>query len=128
VTFSTVTCTIITALYLYQHHVSTYQLLHLLGIWPISILDSVRGILLVCILFAGPLFENGIVDGDWKYWVKFQGVHEILSSWIGYRNFVVVSTPTIAQSASLTLNAGPCQRRDRLALAHGPTPRTRTVQ
>ncbi|KAJ4378775.1 CAAX prenyl protease [Didymella sp. IMI 355093] len=89
VTFSTITCTIITALYLYQHHVSTYQLLHLLGIWPISILDSVRGILLVCILFAGPLFENGIVDGDWKYWVKFQGVHEILSSWIGYRNFVV---------------------------------------
>ncbi|KAG9204857.1 hypothetical protein G6514_010091 [Epicoccum nigrum] len=45
--------------------------------------------LLVCILFAGPLFENGIVDGDWKDWVKFKGLHETLSSWIGYRNFVV---------------------------------------
>jgi prenyl protein peptidase len=45
--------------------------------------------LLVCILFAGPLFEKGIVDGDWKDWVKFKGLHETLSSWIGYRNFVV---------------------------------------
>ncbi|KAJ4985974.1 prenyl proteinase rce1 [Stagonosporopsis vannaccii] len=89
VTFSTITCTIITALYLYQHDVSAYKLLHLFGVWPISVLDIVRGMLLVCILFAGPLFENGIVDGEWKDWIKFRGVHETLSSWIGYRNFVV---------------------------------------
>ena len=91
-TFSTITCTLITALYLYQQDVSAVQLLHLFGIWPISIFDTVRGLLLVCILFAGPLFENGIVDGEWRDWVKLKGVHETLSSWIGYRNFVVVST------------------------------------
>jgi hypothetical protein len=98
VTFSTITCTIVTVLYLYQHDVSAYQLLHLLGIWPISVFDIVRGILLVCILFAGPLYENGIVDGDWKGWIKFEGVHETLSSWIGYRNFVVVRTSTTKPS------------------------------
>lgn len=94
-------------MYLYQRDVSAYQLLHFLGIWPISILDSVRGMLLVCILFAGPLFENGVVDGDWKYWVKFQGVHEILSSWIGYRNFVVVSLPSLKPRTTLTPIQGP---------------------
>lgn len=106
-TFSTVTCTIITALYLYRHDVSAHQLLHLFGLWPISILDSMRGMLLVCILFAGPLFENGIVDGDWKYWVKFQGVQEILSSWIGYRNFVVASASTTVLYTLLTSMQGP---------------------
>lgn len=92
VTLSTITCTVITALYLYQHDVSAYRLLHLFGLWPISIFDIARGMLLVCILFAGPLYENGIVDGDWKDWIKLKGMHQTLSSWIGYRNFVVVRT------------------------------------
>jgi prenyl protein peptidase len=90
VTFSTTVCTAITALYLYQHGVTAYQLLHLFGIWPITVFDIARGMLLVCILFAGPLYEAGIVDGDWKDWIKLRGLHETLSSWIGYRNFVVV--------------------------------------
>ena len=98
-TFSTSTCAVITALYLYQHDVSTLQLLHLFGVWPVSIFDIVRGMLLVCILFAGPLYENGLVDGDWKGWVKLQGVHETLSSWIGYRNFVVVCASTSEPSS-----------------------------
>ncbi|KAF2128772.1 Abi-domain-containing protein [Dothidotthia symphoricarpi CBS 119687] len=45
--------------------------------------------LLVTILFAGPIFEQGIVDGAIKDWVKLKGVHETLSSWIGYRAFIV---------------------------------------
>lgn len=128
VTFSTITCAIITAFYLYRHDVSAYQLLHLFGIWPISILDSVRGMLLVSILFAGPLFENGVVDGDWRHWIKLQGVHETLSSWIGYRNFVVVSASFVALSLTLMIRVGSCQRRDRMALAHGPITCTRTLQ
>lgn len=127
VTFSTITCTVITALYLYQHDVAASQLLHLLGLWPISIFDIVRGMLLVCILFAGPLYENGLVDGDWKDWIKLSGVHETLSSWIGYRNFVVVSIATPGLSTALTFNLGPCQRGDRLALAHGSTAPPRTL-
>lgn len=126
-TFSTIACTISTALYLYRHHVSAYQLLHLFGLWPISILDTVRGMLLVCILFAGPLYENGVVDGDWKDWVKFNGVYETLSSWIGYRNFIVVGSSTPRLGAALMFDLGPCQRGDCMALAHGPAAPTRPL-
>lgn len=107
-TFSTVTCTIITALYLSQHDVSAYQLLRLFGLWPVSVFDIARGMLLVCILFAGPLYENGIVDGAWKDWIKLKGVRETLSSWIGYRNFIVVRTSSSRRGTALTPSTGPC--------------------
>jgi prenyl protein peptidase len=90
VTFSTILCSAITVLVLYNHNVSAQDILRLLGLWPISLLDTARTLLLVCILFAGPLFENGIVDGEWRDWVRLRGLHETLWSWIGYRNFVVV--------------------------------------
>jgi prenyl protein peptidase len=90
VTFSTILCGILTVVVLYQHGVSASDTLKLLGIWPISLLDTVQNMLLVTILFAGPIFEHGVIDGDWRDWIKLRGVHETLSSWIGYRNFVVV--------------------------------------
>jgi prenyl protein peptidase len=71
-------------------HLSPPDILHLLGAWPVSPLDSARTILLVAILFAGPLFEYGIVDGQWRDWVRGREVFQTLSSWIGYRNYVVV--------------------------------------
>lgn len=46
--------------------------------------------LLVAILFAGPLFEAGIVDGGVNEWIRGYHIREVLSSWIGYRNYVVV--------------------------------------
>jgi prenyl protein peptidase len=97
VTFSTILCSAITAFVLYNHNVSAQDILRLLGLWPISLLDTARTLLLVCILFAGPLFENGIVDGEWRDWVRLRGLHETLWSWIGYRNFVVVC-PSILQN------------------------------
>jgi prenyl protein peptidase len=100
VTFSTILCSAITALVLYNHNVSAQDILRLLGLWPISLLDTARTLLLVCILFAGPLFENGIVDGEWRDWVRLRGLHETLWSWIGYRNFVVVC-PSIPQNMRL---------------------------
>jgi prenyl protein peptidase len=100
VTFSTILCSAITALVLYNHNVSAQDILRLLGLWPISLLDTARTLLLVCILFAGPLFENGIVDGEWRDWVRLRGLHETLWSWIGYRNFVVVC-PSILQNTRL---------------------------
>lgn len=70
------------------------EILSLLGIWPVSPVDTIRTMLLVTILFAGPIFEHGIVDGGWRDWIKLNGVNESLSSWIGYRNFVVVRSLT----------------------------------
>lgn len=66
------------------------EILSLLGIWSVSPVDTIRTMLLVVILFAGPIFEHGIVDDGWRDWIKLNGVNESLSSWIGYRNFVVV--------------------------------------
>lgn len=106
-TLSTLTCTVITALYLYQHDVSASQLLHLFGVWPVSVFDIARGILLVCILFAGPLYENGVVDAEWKNWIKLKGVREVLCSWIGYRNFVVVRISVVVLNPVLISNTGP---------------------
>ncbi|KAL1992923.1 hypothetical protein VTN49DRAFT_3679 [Thermomyces lanuginosus] len=64
------------------------EAVRLLGYWPIDLGDIVRSLFLVMILFAGPLFESGIADGDWKVWVRGQGLRETLQSWIGFRNFV----------------------------------------
>jgi prenyl protein peptidase len=94
VTFSTIVCGILTAYVLHQHNVSVGETFKLLGLWPISLLDTGRTMLLVVILFAGPIFEHGVVDGALRNWIQLKGVYETLSSWIGYRNFVVVGSPT----------------------------------
>ncbi|KAF2640811.1 Abi-domain-containing protein [Massarina eburnea CBS 473.64] len=90
VSFSCVVSVLLTVYVLHQTgHVSPWEIVKLLGLWPISLWDSARTMLLVAILFAGPLFEYGIVDGELKSWLRGRGVHESLSSWIGYRNYVV---------------------------------------
>ncbi|QDS76803.1 hypothetical protein FKW77_002530 [Venturia effusa] len=67
---------------------NVYETLHLLGWWPVDPLDSMRTLLLCAILFAGPLFEEGIVEGSWRDWVRGKYVVETLSSWTGWRNLV----------------------------------------
>jgi prenyl protein peptidase len=91
VTFSTIACCILTLVVLYQHDVPAAEIFKLLGLWPVSLFDTARSMLLVIILFAGPIFEHGVVDGELKDWIKLRGFRETLSSWIGYRNFIVVS-------------------------------------
>jgi prenyl protein peptidase len=66
------------------------DMLHLLGWWPISVIDIAKTMLLVAILFTGPLFEAGVVEGGWRGWVKGTYVREVLGSWIGWRNYVAV--------------------------------------
>lgn len=80
---------------LYKHDLSAADTFRLLGLWPVSLLDTATTMLLVAILFAGPLFEHGIVDGELSNWLQLKGVYESLSSWIGYRNFVVVGLDRI---------------------------------
>jgi prenyl protein peptidase len=65
------------------------ETLRLLGWWPIDILAVLRTLLLCSILFVGPLFEAGIVEGGWKHWIRGSRVRETLSSWTGYRALVV---------------------------------------
>jgi prenyl protein peptidase len=75
------------------------EVFRLLGLWPISIIDNVKTMILVSILFAGPLFEAGIVDGGLKDWIRGRYLRETLTSWIGYRNYIVVgSSPFLSQN------------------------------
>lgn len=61
-----------------------------MAIWPIGLLEAVKSLALTAVLFAGPLFEDGIVDGSWKDWVRLRGLDEVIRSWIGYRNLIAV--------------------------------------
>ncbi|KAI9881419.1 MAG: hypothetical protein M1830_003426 [Pleopsidium flavum] len=62
--------------------------LRLLGWWPIAPLEIAKSLILTTLLFAGPLFEKGFAEGEWKDWIRGRRISETLSSWIGWRNYV----------------------------------------
>ncbi|KAI9882498.1 MAG: hypothetical protein M1823_005758 [Watsoniomyces obsoletus] len=68
--------------------VSIPQAVRILGYWPWSLVDIGKSLLLTAILFAGPLFEAGIIEGRWQDWIQGRGVLEVLNSWGGWRNYV----------------------------------------
>lgn len=61
-------------------------------------MDIFRSLLLTAILFAGPLFERGIAEGEWREWIQGGRVTASLRSWIGWRNYVAVSSFMTAMS------------------------------
>lgn len=63
----------------------------LMGWWPISVSDIARSFLLTAILFIGPLYERGIVEGEWRSWFRYSKLSESLGGWIGWRNYIAVS-------------------------------------
>ncbi|KAK2781856.1 hypothetical protein FQN53_000283 [Emmonsiellopsis sp. PD_33] len=74
--------------FVYKANYPSTEALHLLGWWPISPLDIAKSFLLIALLFMGPLFESGIVEGEWRRWIRGRWVAETLGGWIGWRNFV----------------------------------------
>src|SRR5438034_229679 len=64
--------------------------LRLLGWWPIGFVDIAKSTALTALLFTGPLFEKGIVEGEWKSWVTGKNAGQVLGSWIGWRDLVAV--------------------------------------
>ena len=86
------TSALITIYVLTQYvHASRDELLRLLGWAPPSAALEVTGpILLTALLFAGPLFERGIVEGGWRDWVTGEALVETLGNWVGWRNYVAV--------------------------------------
>lgn len=66
------------------------EVLRFLGWYPISILEVAKVLFLTSLLFAGPLFESGFLESRWREWIQGHSLQEILSSWIGFRNFIAV--------------------------------------
>ncbi|KAI4200635.1 MAG: hypothetical protein LQ350_003775 [Teloschistes chrysophthalmus] len=67
---------------------SHLDILRLLGWYPISLVDVAKSLLLTAILFAAPILEKAVIESRWKDWLRGQTLHESLSSWIGWRNYV----------------------------------------
>lgn len=74
---------------------SPLQTLHLLGYWPIGVIECIKSVALTALLFLGPIFEVTIVEGEWRNWIRLRGLSDTLRSWIGYRNLVAVSSFSI---------------------------------
>ncbi|EXJ93557.1 prenyl protein peptidase [Capronia coronata CBS 617.96] len=67
---------------------TAFDALHLLGWWPVQLVDVAKCCALTLLLYTGPLFEKIFIEGDLDDFRRGRGVVESLSSWQGYRNFV----------------------------------------
>ncbi|KAL4801700.1 hypothetical protein BDV18DRAFT_148593 [Aspergillus unguis] len=85
---------------------SVLNALKLMGWWPISLTDILRSLFLTAILFTGPLFERGVVEGEWREWFRKARVSETLGGWIGWRNYVAgpVTEEIMFRSAIIPLH------------------------
>ncbi|RKF55206.1 putative CAAX prenyl protease 2 [Erysiphe neolycopersici] len=89
-----------------KENISVLETVHLMGYLPLGFSEILKSLLLTSILFAGPLFEKGFVDGEWKDWICLKGLRTSVSTWIGWRNYVVVGPITeevLFRSASIPL-------------------------
>lgn len=66
-----------------------WDAVHYLGYIPVGFAETFNCLLLTSILFIGPLFEAGIVEGRWRDWIRLRD-SDVLSSWPGWRNLVAV--------------------------------------
>lgn len=73
-----------------KSNASFSEALRLLGWWPVDFADVAQTLLLTAILFVGPLFEQGIAEGEWRDWVRGSRISETLRGWMGWRNYVAV--------------------------------------
>ncbi|KFY25499.1 hypothetical protein V493_04638 [Pseudogymnoascus sp. VKM F-4281 (FW-2241)] len=107
VTWTCAMCTISTALLLaYLSTSSTYlTTLHLMGYHPAGLLPSLRALLLTAILFLGPLFESGIVEGNWRSWSRLRGITTLWHDLPTFRNLVAgpITEELLFRSASLPI-------------------------
>ncbi|PYH97507.1 prenyl protein protease [Aspergillus ellipticus CBS 707.79] len=89
-----------------KNDASFSEALHFLGWWPVSLVDIFRSLLLTAILFAGPLFERGIAEGEWREWIRGGRVTSALRSWIGWRNYVAgpITEEAMFRSAIIPLH------------------------
>ena len=82
------------------------EFLHRMGLYPVLFTDTLRSMLLVGILFIGPIFEQGLAEGNWRHWFRWRSFRAIIwDDWIGWRNLVVgpVSEEVLFRSLIISL-------------------------
>jgi prenyl protein peptidase len=90
VSFSTAACSVATLLILFCLDVDRFSPWHLMGYWPVNLVSSAKAVFLTALLFAGPLFECLVVDGEWQQWLRLQPIQHVWSDWPAWRNLVAV--------------------------------------
>ncbi|KAH6636607.1 hypothetical protein F5144DRAFT_628629 [Chaetomium tenue] len=118
VTLSCLACTAATYVVVSRAGAGTttpLEALHLLGLWPVALWDSLRVLFLTALLFAGPLFSYLVVDRGWADWARLEPLREVWSEWTTWRNIIAGPTTEeiLFRTASIPL----------MQLAHCP-PRT----
>jgi prenyl protein peptidase len=106
VVWSCVASVVITVcVHVFRGQLALGEVLHLLGVYPVNILDTAKSILLVAVLFAGPLFERAIVEGEWRTWGGAAVKETVYDDLIGWRNLVVgpVSEELVFRSLAISL-------------------------
>lgn len=86
-----IVCTAITvAVLVVKDGATAYDVLRLLGLYPVRVIDVFKCILLVCILYLGPFFEDGIVEGNWTSYYSLRELKAaVWDDWQGLRNIVI---------------------------------------
>ncbi|KAK3295995.1 uncharacterized protein B0H64DRAFT_460868 [Chaetomium fimeti] len=81
------------------------EALHLLGLWPVGLWDSLRALFLTALLFAGPLFSYLVVDRGWADWVRLEPVRDVWAEWTTWRNIIAgpITEEMLFRSASIPL-------------------------
>ena len=84
-------------------HATPSEVLRLLGTWPINIIDILKVLGLVQILFSCSLYETIIVDGEWRAWSLYALKEGIWDDWMGYRNLLIAPLSEELVFRSLTI-------------------------
>lgn len=99
-------CTVVTTYVLaFYGHADPRETLRLLGVFPTDLLDVAKILGLVMILFSCSIYENVIVDGEWRGWSPAAFKEAVWDNLIGYRNLVVApaSEEIVFRSLSIPL-------------------------
>jgi len=86
-------------------HATPQDVLRLYGIWPVHLLDIAKVLGLVLVLYTGPLYENLVVDGEWRNLTPKNFKATLFDSWTGYRNLLIapIAEELVFRSASVPL-------------------------
>ncbi|EME85776.1 uncharacterized protein MYCFIDRAFT_88452 [Pseudocercospora fijiensis CIRAD86] len=70
-------------------HATARDVFRLLAVWPVNLVDCLRVLALVAVLFVAPLYETVIVDRGWREWRPRAVKERFFDSLPGLRNNVI---------------------------------------